>query len=64
MARSETCQQLALDPLINQMAASFLEPHCESYQLHFTSAIQIGPENLAKSSTEIEGFGVVIYPEK
>ena len=43
MARSETCQQLALDPLINQMAASFLEPHCESYQLHFTSAIQIGP---------------------
>ena len=39
----ETCQQLALDPMINQMAASFLEPHCESYQLHFTSAIQIGP---------------------
>ena len=43
MARSETCQDLALDPLINQMAESFLGPHCESYQLHFTSAIQIGP---------------------
>ena len=43
MARSKTCQDLALDPLINQMAGSFLGPHCESYQLHFTSAIQIGP---------------------
>ena len=43
MARSKTCQDLALDPLINQMAYSFLGPHCESYQLHFTSAIQIGP---------------------
>jgi len=43
MARSKTCQDLALDPLINLMAESFLGPHCESYQLHFTSAIQIGP---------------------
>ena len=43
MARSKTCQNLALDPLINQMADSFLGPHCENYQLHFTSAIQIGP---------------------
>ena len=43
MARSKTCQDLALDPLINEMADSFLGPHCESYQLHFTSAIQIGP---------------------
>ena len=43
MARSKTCQDLALDSLINQMAESFLGPHCESYQLHFTSAIQIGP---------------------
>ena len=43
MARSKTCQDLALNPLINQMVDSFLKPHCESYQLHFTSAIQIGP---------------------
>ena len=43
MARSKTCQDLALDTFINQMADSFLGPHCESYQLHFTSAIQIGP---------------------
>ena len=44
MARSKTCQDLALNTFINQMADSFLGPHCESYQLHFTSAIQIGPE--------------------
>ena len=43
MARSKTCQDLALDSFINQMADNFLGPHCESYQLHFTSAIQIGP---------------------
>ena len=43
MARSKTCQDLALNAFINQMADSFLGPHCESYQLHFTSAIQIGP---------------------
>ena len=43
MARSKTCQDLALHPFINQMADNFLGPHCESYQLHFTSAIQIGP---------------------
>ena len=43
MARSKTCQKLALNPLINKMAESFLGPHCENYQLHFSSAIQIGP---------------------
>jgi ectoine hydroxylase-related dioxygenase (phytanoyl-CoA dioxygenase family) len=43
MARSKTCQDLALNTFINQMADSFLGPHCESYQLHFTSAILIGP---------------------
>ena len=43
MARSKTCQDLALDPLINKMVDNFLGPHCENYQLHFTSAIQIGP---------------------
>ena len=43
MARSKTCQDLALDPLINNMVDNFLGPHCENYQLHFTSAIQIGP---------------------
>ena len=43
LARSKTCQELALNPLINEMAESFLSPHCQNYQLHFSSAIQIGP---------------------
>ena len=43
LARSKTCQELALNPLINKMAESFLSPHCQNYQLHFSSAIQIGP---------------------
>ena len=43
LARSETCQNLALNPLINKMAENFLGPHCENYQMHFSSAIQIGP---------------------
>ena len=43
LARSKTCQELALNPLINKMAETFLGPHCQNYQLHFSSAIQIGP---------------------
>ena len=43
MARSPTCRELALNPVINQVSQKFLEPHCDGYQLHFTSAISIGP---------------------
>ena len=43
MARSPKCRELALDPTINALSAKFLEPHCDGYQLHFTSAISIGP---------------------
>ena len=43
MARSPTCRELALDPIINAVSQKFLEPHCDGYQLHFTSAICIGP---------------------
>ena len=43
MARSPTCRELALDPIINEVSQKFLEPHCDGYQLHFTSAICIGP---------------------
>ena len=43
MARSPTCRELALDPIINEVSQKFLEPHCDGYQLHFTSAISIGP---------------------
>ena len=43
MARSPKCRELALNPTINALSAKFLEPHCDGYQLHFTSAISIGP---------------------
>ena len=45
MARSPKCRELALDPTINALSAKFLEPHCDGYQLHFTSAISIGDRN-------------------
>ncbi len=44
VARSPACRQLALDPLINQICAAFLKPFCDGYQLHFTQAVSIGPE--------------------
>ena len=43
MARSPKCRELALNPTINTLSEKFLEPHCDGYQLHFTSAISIGP---------------------
>ena len=43
LARSVGCQNLALHPLINNLACSFLEPYGDGYQLHFTSAVSIGP---------------------
>ena len=43
IARSKTSRDLALHPMINEMAEKFLEHHCDNYQLHFTSAINIGP---------------------
>ena len=43
IARSKTSRDLALHPIINKMAEKFLEHHCDNYQLHFTSAINIGP---------------------
>jgi len=43
IARSPECRVLALDPKINQVSKEFLEPYSEGYQLHFTSAVNIGP---------------------
>ena len=48
IARSPKCRELALDPTINALSKKFLEPHCDGYQLHFTSAIQIGPNETAQ----------------
>ncbi|MEC9392975.1 MAG: phytanoyl-CoA dioxygenase family protein [Pseudomonadota bacterium] len=43
LARSEACRELALNPQINQLASDFLNPFGDGYQLHFTSAVSIGP---------------------
>ena len=48
MARSPKCRELALDPTINALSKKFLQPHCDDYQLHFTSAISIGPNETAQ----------------
>ena len=48
MARSPKCRELALDPKINALSKKFLEPHCDDYQLHFTSAISIGPNETSQ----------------
>ena len=43
IARSYGCRDLAMHTKINALASQFLEPHCDNYQLHFTSLISIGP---------------------
>lgn len=42
IARSPACRELALHPLVDRAAAQYLEPWCESHQLHFTQAVSIG----------------------
>ncbi len=42
LARSETCRELAVHPLVNSAAAQYLEPYCDALQLHFTQAVSIG----------------------
>ncbi|MEC7809594.1 MAG: phytanoyl-CoA dioxygenase family protein [Actinomycetota bacterium] len=43
MARSDTCRDLALHPLINDLCSKYLEKFTDGYQLHFTQAIEISP---------------------
>ncbi len=64
MARSPKCRELALNPKINALAKKFLEPFCDGYQLHFTSAISIGPNEKAQILHRDRGFGGVMCPEK
>ena len=42
MAHSPACRDLALHPLVNTACAQFLEPYCDSVQLHFTQAVSLG----------------------
>ena len=43
IARSKVCRDLALNPLVNNVAKQYLKPFADGYQLHFTSAVSIGP---------------------
>ena len=43
IARSDSCRKLALNEKINQVSKEYLDPHGDGYQLHFTSAVCIGP---------------------
>ncbi|TDT18191.1 ectoine hydroxylase-related dioxygenase (phytanoyl-CoA dioxygenase family) [Ilumatobacter fluminis] len=42
MARSVTCRELAMHPLITASSSQYLAPYCDSHQLHFTQAVAIG----------------------
>lgn len=48
IARSRTTRELALNGVINKIAEAFLEPFCDSHQLHFTQAVSIGPGQKAQ----------------
>lgn len=43
VARSATCGELALHPQMLAAGRSYLAPFCDDIQLHFTSAVCIGP---------------------
>ena len=43
IARSDSCRKLALNKKINQVSKEYLDPYGDGYQLHFTSAVCIGP---------------------
>jgi len=48
IARSPTCRDLVLDPMINAVCEAVLGPHGDGYQLHFTQAVSIGPGESAQ----------------
>ena len=43
IARSDSCRKLALNEKINGVSKEYLDPYGDGYQLHFTSAVCIGP---------------------
>tara|TARA_A100001037_G_C15095835_1_gene611407 strand:- start:774 stop:1646 length:873 start_codon:yes stop_codon:yes gene_type:complete len=43
MARSSTCRELAINPLIKKILDGFLGPFCDDYQINLTQAVSIGP---------------------
>ena len=48
VARSPTCRDLVLDPMVNAICETVLGRHADGYQLHFTQAVSIGPGESAQ----------------
>ena len=44
MARSPMCRELAMHPLINSLCSRYLSQYSDGYQLHFTQAVSIAPD--------------------
>lgn len=43
VAKSETCRELAIDPLVLETCDGVLGPHCVNYRLHVTVLIELMP---------------------
>jgi hypothetical protein len=48
VARSPMCRELVMDPMVNDISATVLGRHADGYQLHFTQAVSIGPDESAQ----------------
>jgi ectoine hydroxylase-related dioxygenase (phytanoyl-CoA dioxygenase family) len=48
IARSSMCRELVMDPIVNEIASTVLGRHSDGYQLHFTQAVSIGPDESAQ----------------
>ena len=48
MARSSTCRELAVNPLIKEILEGFLGPFCDDFQINLTQAVSIGPDEKAQ----------------
>lgn len=49
VARSQTCRDLILNPLLEEMCTLFLKPNCSEYQLHLGQVIRIMPGQTAQA---------------
>ncbi|MBA39933.1 MAG: mitomycin antibiotic biosynthesis protein [Dehalococcoidia bacterium] len=64
IARSNTCRDLALNPLVTDVAKQYLEPFADGYQLHFTSAVSIGPSETKQALHRDRGIWGGYLPRK
>jgi len=64
IARSNTSRDLALNPLVIDVAKQYLEPFADGYQLHFTSAVSIGPSETKQALHRDRGIWGGYLPRK